>query len=284
MKFYPRFAFLLAFSLLFLAYPLRAQERFEDDPHQFNVLNEIERAYRNNRLTLDQKVLFKYYAINNPQKLPAEFQPQESLPIKCGTPVIKEFYTARNQLSAATLRKVKPVPMQYALPVVKSYQSPEGWFTIRYETSGEGAVPAEDLNGNNVPDYVEEVAEAADYSYQQEVLDLGYSNPIGAGETYEIEIVDLGFIYGQTYISNGTTVIQIENDFSENFPPNDHPEGDVIGAIKVTIAHELKHAIQYAATQWSGETDRWSEMDATLMEEVVYDNVNDYYNYLNYGG
>src|SRR5699024_1043671 len=52
------------------------------------------------------------------------------------------------------------------------------------------------------------------------------------------------------------------------------------GAIKVTVAHELKHAIQYATTQWKGETDLWAEMDATLMEEVVYDPVNDYYNYL----
>ncbi len=53
-----------------------------------------------------------------------------------------------------------------------------------------------------------------------------------------------------------------------------------MSSLKATIAHELKHSIQYAATQWSGESDLWAEMDATLMEEVVYDNVNDYYNYL----
>ncbi|HEX6983289.1 MAG TPA: T9SS type A sorting domain-containing protein [Balneolaceae bacterium] len=282
MKFHLQFAFLLAFALFFSTFPLKAQERFEGDSRQqLDVLHKIERAYQSNRLTLDQKVLFKFYALTNPQKLPFEFQPQDSLPIKCGTPIIREFHSYRQELSTSTVQKVETMTGRYKMQAVEIHRSPSGRFLIYYEISGEDAVPNADSTGNGVPDYVDEVAEAADYSYQQEVLNLGYSNPIPAGDTYEIEIADLDLFYGQTYISNGTTVIQIENDFSENFPPNDHPEGDVIGAIKATIAHELKHAIQYAATQWSGETDLWSEMDATLMEEVVYDQVNDYYNYIN---
>ncbi|MGM0737871.1 MAG: T9SS type A sorting domain-containing protein, partial [Bacteroidota bacterium] len=49
-----------------------------------------------------------------------------------------------------------------------------------------------------------------------------------------------------------------------------------------TIAHELKHAIQYATNCFSGNeiNINWVEMDATLMENVVYPNVNDYYNYI----
>jgi len=55
---------------------------------------------------------------------------------------------------------------------------------------------------------------------------------------------------------------------------------DSIGSVKVTMAHEFKHAIQFAQNNWQGDSDRWAEMDATLMEEVVYDDVNDYYNYI----
>ena len=75
-----------------------------------------------------------------------------------------------------------------------------------------------------------------------------------------------------------STCIYSENDFVGN-PANDS-ENQVKGALQVTIAHEFKHAIQYIQNKWEGETDQWAEMDATLMEEIVYDNVNDYYNYI----
>nr|NIT61942.1 T9SS type A sorting domain-containing protein [Fodinibius sp.]NIV16551.1 T9SS type A sorting domain-containing protein [Fodinibius sp.]NIY30522.1 T9SS type A sorting domain-containing protein [Fodinibius sp.] len=159
--------------------------------------------------------------------------------------------------------------------------SPDGYFSIHYETSGTHAVPPEDSDSDGIPDYVEEVAAAADSSYRHEVNQLGYTDPIPQGQTYDIEIQNLENIYGRTIApGTGETYIQIENDFSEGFPPNDDPEGNQVGAIKVTVAHEFKHAVQYEANEWEGETGLWLEMDATLMEEVVYDNVNDYYNYI----
>lgn len=286
MKFHLEFAFPVTLILLFAAFPLRAQQRFDDHPKPPHVLQKIEQAYQNGALTLDQKVLYKFYAVNSSQKLPFEFQPQDSLPIKCGTPAIRDFHNSREQLSTSTVREIEQVMAPSTHQATEMHLSPSGRFSISYEITGDDAVPLEDIDPRNgVPDYVDEVAAAADSSYNHQVQTLGYSNPIPAGQTYRIEIFDLPF-YGQTYISNGTTIIQIENDFSEEegFPPNTDPEGDVIGAIKVTIAHELKHAIQYAATGWNGETDLWAEMDATLMEEVVYDNVNDYYNYLDNTG
>ncbi|MEX0596731.1 MAG: hypothetical protein WD512_09535, partial [Candidatus Paceibacterota bacterium] len=82
--------------------------------------------------------------------------------------------------------------------------------------------------------------------------------------------------------SGANSEIFIHNNFF-GFPENSDPEGNQKGAIKVTVAHEFKHAIQFD-NNWSGPSSlAWTEMDATLMEEVVYDEVNDYYNYIKKG-
>lgn len=256
---------------------VHAQQREDIRVHE--VMSEIDRAYYNGSLSIDQKVLYKFYAGLKPERLPAEFRLQKPQIIKCGTPAYIEFNKYRAQLSPETVAEIKSLTSQSNIQADKVYESPSGKFKVHYYTAGDSAVASTDTGGvSGVPDYVERVAEAADSSYRHEVNNLGYGNPIPAGQFYDIEIVNFDF-YGQTISTNGSTFIQIHNNFID-FPPNTDPEGDVIGAIKVTMAHELKHAIQFVTNNWSGETDLWAEMDATLMEEVVYDNVNDYYNYL----
>lgn len=201
---------------------------------------------------------------------------------KCVTPITMMGHRYWKELSETTREgyhdKIRSRDITQA---TQFYTSPSGKFRIRYETDGSDAVPSADANSNSVPDYVEWVAEASDSSYRHEILTLGFTDPIPEGEQYLVVIGDLG-AYGLTRPSPGSpggTIIEIENDFV-GFPSNSDPEGNQKGAIKVTMAHEWKHAIQYVQNGWSGDADRWAEMDATLMEEVVYDPVNDYYNYL----
>lgn len=240
---------------------------------------EIKRDYDRGRLTLDQKVLYQFYAVKSPQQLPGNYQRSDAKPVKCGTPALMDFYKHQSQISANTTARIKsmaPAPSQQA---AESYRSASGRFQINYTTSGEDAVPAQDTDNNGTPDFVEWVAQAADSSYRHQVQTLGYSDPIpDINNPYQIYFEDIDF-YGYTKANDGTTRIVLHNNY-EDFPENDDPQSNQRGSIRVTVAHELKHAIQYAATGWSGETDQWTEMDATLMEEVVYDEVNDYYNYL----
>lgn len=275
--------FYLSVALLFLIAPSLLGQPHQMQETRRPVMEKIERDFLLGRLTLDQKVRYKFYALGAPQKLPGKYRSEKNIPIKCGTPAMADYRRHKKELSAQTQSQVQslmPTPHSQA---VETYQSPSGKFTLYYtnDPNSEDAVPQYDENNNGVPDYVEIAAAAADSSYRHEVLTLGYTDPIPQGQSYTIEIVDLKSIYGQTYVSgSGGTNIQVENDFSENFPPNDDPQGNQIGALKVTIAHEFKHAIEYKANQWRGETGNWLEMTATLMEEVVFDNVNDYYNYL----
>ncbi len=197
---------------------------------------------------------------------------------KCATPLTAFYSKHKSGIS-------EPAPFsmdQKRRSPTKVYITPSDKFEISYDTTGVNAVPLADDDFSGVPDYVEAVGEAADSSYRHLVQRLGYADPIPIGFRYEVSFRDLGF-YGFTARSNNpvgpSTYIVLENDFV-GFPDNDDPDGIQAGAIKVTMAHEFKHAIQYVQNNWNGDSDRWAEMDATLVEETVYDPVNDYYNYL----
>lgn len=195
---------------------------------------------------------------------------------KCGT------LLATPSLSRSPKSRALGSPMTQQNQLLQTLESPSGKFTLYYALSGSDAVPATDEDQNGLPDYVEAAALAADSSYKKMVLELGYNDPIPVGETYRIDFENMGF-YGYTYPSSDPagTSISVHHDFV-GFPQNDWPGGFVEGALVATIAHEFKHAIQYADNRWSGGVgdQDWLEMDATMMEETVYDDVNDYYNYL----
>lgn len=161
----------------------------------------------------------------------------------------------------------------------ESHISSSGRFVIHYTLEGDDAVPAEDRNGNGIPDYVEKTAFAADSSWNHLVGRIGFVDPVPTGsEPYEIHFKNFGF-YGLTCTSGASTFMVLHSNF-EGFPENDHPEGGRTGALYATTAHELKHAIQYATNRWRGDTQSWIEMDAVLAEEFVFDDVNDYHHYL----
>ncbi|MDZ7659947.1 T9SS type A sorting domain-containing protein [Fodinibius sp.] len=279
MKYLLQLSLLSLFLLILGISTAKSQER--PTPKKVDFFQKVDYAFQQGDITLDQKVLYKFFPSKAKGNLSDDAAKDIDQPLKCGTPATSDLHRHKSELSSSTVNQIETLLDNPALQASETYQSPDGYFTIYYETSGSHAVPLEDADSDGVPDYVEEVAAAADSSYRHEVNQLDYTDPIPQGQTYDIQILNLENIYGRTVApGDGSTYIDIENDFAEGFPPNDDPDGDQIGAVKVTIAHEFKHAIQYEANEWQGETGRWLEMDATLMEEVVYDVVNDYYNYI----
>lgn len=247
-------------------------------------LHAIQHSYAQGLLSADEAIAQQIAFLND--------NVEEQKFTKCITPLIRLI----NEQDANLTSQTKALVTSYfgttpRIQATQNYVSPGGKFRIIYETTGNNQVPAADVNANSVPDYVEEVALAADSSYQHEINNMKFTDPIDTGETYDVFLVDLNSFgaYGLTSNSrfgswacesaSPATCIYMENDFA-NYPPNDDPDGDVLGAVRVTMAHEFKHAVQYVQNGWNGETDDWAEMDATLMEEVVYDEVNDYYNYI----
>lgn len=173
--------------------------------------------------------------------------------------------------------------------------SPTGHFIINYEVSGLHAIPTYDRDQNGTPDYLEFVAKSFDRAWLVEIDTLGFKPPPDENgqprENYEIFCKRLFQLYGRTFWyledeipslpgNNYPSWIEINTDFSSiNYEGvTDSIIRDSM-AIAVTAAHEFNHALQLGYNIWDG--DLWFiENSATYMEEVVVDQVNDYYEYL----
>jgi hypothetical protein len=239
-------------------------------------LDRIERAEAAGQITSEQALLYQFYYGFDHDKLPAEYRPAVFAPLKNATQIIWRYEQMRDKLSPW----VRNVIDAYLAPPAAdkaTYISPGGKFRLTYSTIGTNAVPTTDTNpANGIPDFVEKVATYCDYSWDFEIDQLGFNAP-PLSPYYEIAFEDMSY-YGYTSVVSGTqTRITLHNDFM-GFPPNDDPEGNQWGAAKVTVAHEFKHASQRATSLWS--EGGWVELDATWMEDIAYDYVNDYYNYL----
>lgn len=242
---------------------------------------EIERAEQRGDITREEALVEKYRSVFNPAAMRLEIHTDERAPVKCLLPLEIEYIRLKNDhsLSASSISEIESYSGLPHSDHHQTYLSDSGNFIFYYETEGTNAVPPDDLNTNGIPDYVEKAAFAADSSYSFQVGQAGFVDFLKQ-EPYEIYFENFNF-YGTTNSIGSTSFIRIHNNF-EGFPPNSHPEGDQIGALFATIAHEIKHAIQYETNRWDGDAGSfdWIEMDATLMEEVVFDDVNDYYNYI----
>ncbi len=200
--------------------------------------------------------------------------------IKCLTPWIMLYGEDASRVDPHIRRKIEGIDRR-EISDAEVHLSPSGRFRMVFQREGFHAVPSDDTNDSGIPDYIERAAEYADYSWQLQVAEIGFVDPVGS-DPLTIEFRNIGArTYGYTIQDGETTRIVVHNTFL-NFPPNDDPDGHQLGALKVTIAHELKHSIQYATNRWQGNagSTHWVEMDATMMENIVFPQVNDYYNYI----
>ncbi len=250
-------------------------------------LDRIERAMVSGELSQELGTLYKVYSIRSPEKIPQAYRPSQEIIGRCATPIIKEAIESAPgfspQIQAAISEALDRPVRTY------TYDSPAGYFKIHYDLSGLHAVPAEDIDENGVPDFIERIALYADSSWQFEIYTQGFRAPPsdngdGGDDLYDIYTEAMGY-YGYCQPEDPgpepwndyTSFISVHKNFI-NFPPNDDPEGNEIGAAKVTVAHEFNHACQFAYDRF--DETFFYELTATYMEDEVFDEVNDNYNYL----
>lgn len=273
----------LAICVLLWSLPVATATALGATPGQ-DFLVRLEAAVGRGELTAEQALLYQFAYGFAPDTLPPAYRPESFAPLKCGTVFLQRYEQEKARLGAATVKQIEAWLAPAARGAAKAvYNSPGGHFTLAFDTAGEDAVPAADVApANGVPDYVERVASYCDLAWAREIDELGFvPPPIGTGR-YQISFESMQY-YGYTAPLSypvGATAITLHNNYLD-FPPNDDPEGSQWGAAKATVAHEFKHASQRATSLWS-EGD-WVELDATWVEDIVFDNVNDYYNYLGAG-
>lgn len=215
--------------------------------------------------------------------------------IKCGLPTIAAAWNQRNRLdndARSELDHILDRPVLQKSVVI-------GSFRIHFDTTGTNTPTLLDGNQNPIPGtydaFADSVGAIANYALSYETGVLGYVPPppdygAGGGDEYDIYITNLaasgsgvyGFVDWETPIiskPNGgtwTTFMNIDNDFTFVSPRSNRG----LPALRVTLAHELHHAIQIGGYGlWFGH-EYFYEITSTWLEDVLYTDVNDYYNYL----
>jgi len=168
-----------------------------------------------------------------------------------------------------------------------SIVSESGRFRIHFDTTGSNTA----AYSSQLTPYENalEVGKAADYAYSVEVNELKYlpppnDNGQGGDSLLDIYLFRIGpGYYGSTtwedVIDNDkqtyTSYIEIDPVFGNGF----YTHG--LDAMRVTVAHELHHTIQIGNyTNRYDDDGFFYELTSTSMEEFVYDDVNDYYDYI----
>lgn len=165
-------------------------------------------------------------------------------------------------------------------------------FRIHYTHQGENAVSAIDRNGNNLPDYVDLVAEALEFSRDESLNRFGWAEPPadgnwGGNELYDVYLADLsadgaaGYVDGGqseamvgdnpntpevvetnasfSYMAIDTTLLELESDGNDQ---------DALNSLRSTVAHEYMHSIQFGYDADEPADWLWEATANWMMEEV----------------
>lgn len=148
--------------------------------------------------------------------------------------------------------------------------------------------PSSDVDADGIPDQVELTATTFQDVWNHEVGVLGYRSPkpdsAGPDTRLDVYLSDVGAIGAYGFCLPEPTVDQsswdaagyceVDNDFSaEQFGV-----AAGVATLQATAAHEFFHVVQYA---YDYTEDKWlMEGTAAWVEDVVYDDINDNYQYL----
>ncbi|MFN0152506.1 MAG: MXAN_6640 family putative metalloprotease [bacterium] len=256
-------------------------------------LRQLDEAIASGEITREFALQQKFYYVFEPEEINHRFRVENATPMKCATNMVREFMEMRDrvELTSEVVEELQAY-LDRSDPriaagktddpqnrVLATYDSPGGNFRLTYFTTGTNAVPVADVDpANGIPDFVEWCATYCDSSWQREIVELEFQAPLldGSGK-YQIGFEQMGaYGYATTNGMGGTRIVLHRNFLG--FPQNSDPDGDQKGAAKSTVAHEFKHASQYQGSNWS--EGNWVELDASWVEDAVYDSTNDYYNFI----
>ena len=204
--------------------------------------------------------------------------------LRCGTPYLLQAMDASTEHQRLKLVQRRPSTQHQLL-------TPSGHFRVHYDTEGRDAIDLTDDDANGIPDYIDLAVTVLDSIWVLEVEQLGYNPPpsdngLGGGEEYDAYVVELGVgrirnFYGLTYPGTLGAVTHSYLEIDNNFTDSSYVKTRGLDALRVTIAHEFHHAIQFGYYA-HGAGNWWQESTSTWMEEVAYPHIDDYLQYLTY--
>lgn len=171
-------------------------------------------------------------------------------------------------------------------------------FVIHYTETGEDGIDSTDKDDSGFPDYVEEVAQSLEYSWDYEINQMGWSPPPldqgeGGDNRFDVYLQDImpdgiaGYAQSEGgYVGDNPetpererraaySYLALDNDYAEV----DGTEFAPLNLMKATVAHEFNHVIQAGYDDFDPQTWLY-ESTATWMEMQVYPDISDSRAYL----
>lgn len=133
-----------------------------------------------------------------------------------------------------------------------------------------------DSDGDGIADIIEVVAEAAEDSWGIVIDDLNYEEPNEDGSLLIVilddndEYLSSGALGITSLLSNGNPYVAIDPWMSDSY-------------LQVTMGHEFFHAVQFGydpSFAYSYQGINFAEATATWVEDILFDDVNDYALYI----
>ncbi len=224
-------------------------------------------------ITVEEAARYLTYSVLAPDRLPAEYAALDTEP--CGTPALHEAYLRLEAVSAPIREEILTLANRpdYGSNPEYTFDSDAGYFKIHWTDAGPHATNLE---------YCQEIADAADLSWETEINEMGYYDPpsdlgLGGDEKYDIYVRAL---------SGGTLgYCTAAGEPSDPDTPNNDKASHIVMDNEIysdetkvcTVSHEFQHACQFAADV--GEPTWFMENCAVWMEEQVYPDYDDYQMY-----
>ncbi|MEW6378647.1 MAG: MXAN_6640 family putative metalloprotease [bacterium] len=275
---------------LFFSFWLRSDHSCAQSPGSDRERQDIDQSQM--RSWLNQEIAVLFNRRDNSRRYSSAGAAPSFFP-RCATPLVQtarrhpELLDEQNRFILYRPTDATYQDNYYGKALVLAYTTADGHCRVHYtEDNRQGdAIIGSDGLVRTVPSYVLAVAKALETAWSREVETLGYSppalvSPSDSSIRLDCYIMGIPFYGYSTVDPNSHPYMVISNDYSvlADLSPNQDPEGSALGAMKVSVAHELFHAIQYGYTDWSDQW--WEENSAVWMEDEVFDSVNDYLHYL----
>ena len=255
-----------------------------------SALDLIEQDYAGGLLDKNNANLYRAQAVYAPEKLPAKYR--TGAIGKDASLSMVEMAKQWAELSASTQQQILDLEANGFGSMKLTHRTPH--FELHYTLDGVSAVPSRDSDRDGTPDFIEIAGTSLEEIWAREVVQLGYPAPKGTPQQrFHIYFKELKY-YGYCQptnvelqavspvpLGNASAYIVVENDF-RGFPPNDEDRTGLeevrSGALKVTLAHEFMHAVQFNVNVYASG---WlMESHATWAEDQVYDGINDWHWYV----
>ena len=264
------------------------------------------RALASGQLTEAEYALERARSLFSPESVRARYGSVEPVGPHDATLVLRDLLARVPELSPSQQRearritarptdKVDPFGTTYSVPEAPASPLCTAHICVHYVVSSVDAPSLTDSNTNDYPDWIDSAAAELEVVWAKEVVAYGYRAPKsdltsanhGPDGKLDVYIADVGSdrLYGYCTSDdpNATSPSYPYGDISaycvldDDFAASQFPGVTGLDAFRVTAAHEFFHAVQAAYDFFDDLV--LIEGTAVWMEDEVYDDINDNYQY-----